>query len=523
MNQDRDNVINYPGAGRTADQADRQASSETEGAKSATTATHFNLFSLTKFTLIQAPDHPDLFAYLTDAVGPALVPITSRRFQNFLNQLMDTYTGGDPEAYLGKAEFQDYLDFLRAKAQRIAEIRPVFKRTAWLSDEQAIWIDLSRNDGQCIRITASCWSVEERLHPLFVRLPTQLPLPMPEHNEDGEAAYQRILPPGMTPEHSKLLLGAMLGMLLPSNFVASFAYPVTVLTGDAGSGKSTLAKAIKRLVDNEVTTVATKPRSVDDLYVDAQGSHLLNYDNLDYVKHSLSDGLCQLATGGAVTKRKLYTDSDRTILRGHNPLLLNGISVDIPKSDLLDRSVNIHLSRITAYDADAANHTEADLSLVMGYLCDLLTRALTNYATTTVTDAPRLSLLAKICAAAEPFVCPTPYADLLRANQHEALLASRDNDLVVSALFDLLRKQSTWTGTFKQLLGTLTSTADDTTIRSQEWPSTPHKLARHMREHARLLRAQGLAIEAGRKTENGRLVTVSRIVTDTTDTEEIPF
>jgi hypothetical protein len=96
-----------------------------------------------------------------------------------------------------------------------------------------------------------------------------------------------------------------------------------------------------------------------------------------------------------------------------------------------------------------SNRLDANLPLVMGYLCDLLSRALANYSTTHLTDAPRLTLAAKIATAAEPFGCGTPFLDLLRHNQHEALISTQDNDAVMAALFSLLSRERVWTGTYK--------------------------------------------------------------------------
>lgn len=503
-----------------------QPKSGTSAVKSAAAETAFRLFLLDNLNFVASPDFPDLLVEHSCARtgATALIPITAKAFFHQLNAMLDTFTAGDPDAYLDRYAYEDVLAFLRAKAPARAKSRPAFKRIGWLAEEQELLIDLARDDNVCVRVTAGGWSLEEPLHPLFVRFPSQRPLPLPEPVMDGEAVWRRMMPPGVSEKDAKLLLGAVLACYFPSNFAASFAFPAVVLTGDAGAGKSSLARNLKVLIDNEATTVATKPKSVDDLFVDAQHSHLLSYDNLDFVNHGLSDGLCQLLTGGAVSKRTLYTNSDRTILKGHNPVLLNGIVVDIPKQDLLDRSVHIRLKRIKNYDPHAADRAQALLPEVMGHICDLLVRVVRNFHTTKVDDAPRLNLLAKIAAAAEPFGAPIQYVDLLRTNQHEALLASRDNDLVIAALFDLLRSRPHWHGTYKQLLADLTTAADDVSTRSSEWPATPHKLASHMRRHAQLMSAQGIAFENGNKVEHGRLVTVRRLPSCvSTGDPEIPF
>jgi hypothetical protein len=492
--------------------------------KSAGFDAEFRLYLLNKITLVRAEaDFADLYAQISHADVSTLVCLNSAAFHDHLNRLVDIFAHGAPEAVISRSGFYDIQEFLRAKAHRIAKTGPVFKRVAWLPDDSELWVDLSRDDGLCVRITSNGWDLDVPLAPLFVRFPMQRPLPLPEPSDDGHAAYLRVLPPDISDADAKLLLGAMLGCLIPSNFNASFSYPTIIITGEAGSGKSTLAKTIKRLVDNELATVAAKPTRLDDLYVDAQDTHLLSYDNVDFIKGSLSDALCQLTTASAVKKRKFYTDADKMLLRAHNPILLNGIHPDIPRQDFLDRSISIHLSRITHLAPDAVNRTEADLPLVMGYICDLLARALANYPTTTLAQPTRLSLLAKLVTAAEPFGCATPFVELLAANQRDALIATQDNNLVIAALFELLADDRVWTGTYKRLLTTLTNRADEATSRSPEWPASPHRLANLMRNHARLLREQGLEITAGAKTEHGRLVTIRRLGQRLDVDEEIPF
>lgn len=501
---------------------------EKSDTKSVISDEHFLLFVLAKMPLVQsAADHSDLYVEVSHESLNALYRLDAARVHEQLNIFADEFTSGDPKAVVNKFGFQGYQDFGRAKAHRVAKRRQVFKRVAHFPDEHEIWIDLSREqDGKCIRVTASGWTVEEPFQPFFVRHPTQRPLPEPEGCDDGYAAWMRMLPPGISEGDAKLLLGALLACFVPSNFAASFSYPIIILTGEAGSGKSSLAKLLKTLADNEVTTTAAKPGKIDDLYVVAQRSHLLSYDNVDFVKGSLSDAVCQLSTGSAIVKRRLYTDAEQTILRAHCPVMFNGISPDIPRQDLIDRSVHIHLERISAvenYNPDAANRSQSELPLVMGYLCDLLSRALRNYPTTTLAKAPRLSLLTKIATAAEPFGIDTPYVELLMTNQHEALIATQDNDLVIGALFQLLDRVPRWHGTYKELLGSLTVRADDATVRSPEWPASPRKLAQHLKQHGRLLQEQGLDIIKGCRSEHGRLVTIQRRTDAPVDDLNIPF
>lgn len=475
---------------------------------------HFYLDLLRKFPLVRSTGDfgDDLFVEVLDGATPTLYPLASPRVHEAINVFADEISHGDPEAFVTAAAFHRIQDFFRAKAHRVAQHRPVFKRVGWLPEAGELWIDLGQPDGRCIRITAEDWSLATPPAPLFVRFTTQRPLavPVPCSDAEGIAAFRRILPPGTTEVALKLLLGALIACRIPSGFTRSFSYPIIVITGDSGSGKSTLAKLILELTDHQLATTAAKPRSIDDLFVAAQTSHLLSYDNVDFIRGSLSDACCQLTTGSAHQKRALYTNSDLTILRAHAPILLNGINPDLPKQDFLDRTITIQLTRIEHFDADAVNEADADLPLVQGLLCNLLSRALANYDSVDLDDAPRLALVSKLATAAEPFSCPTPFVDLLRANQRDALTTARDNDPVVGAILDLLDHKATWTGTHKTLLAVLSANVDDAIKRTPEWPRTPHRLAGFIREHHQSLKVLGIEVTYGARQNTGRMVTLQR-------------
>ena len=60
----------------------------------------------------------------------------------------------------------------------------------------------------------------------------------------------------------------------------------------------------------------------------------------------MSDALCRLSTGGGLSSRGLYTNSDEVILDATRPIILNGIEDIATRPDLADRSLVINLPRI---------------------------------------------------------------------------------------------------------------------------------------------------------------------------------
>ncbi len=95
-----------------------------------------------------------------------------------------------------------------------------------------------------------------------------------------------------------------MGSLNPSG-----PYPILVLQGGPGSAKSTTAKMLKEVIDPNEGLLRRHPESFRDLMVSASNSRVLAFDNLSSISLRLSDGLCQLVTGGDLSVRKHYTNT----------------------------------------------------------------------------------------------------------------------------------------------------------------------------------------------------------------------
>src|SRR5437868_12539524 len=99
-------------------------------------------------------------------------------------------------------------------------------------------------------------------------------------------------------------------------------YPILALYGQHGSAKSTLARVVRLLIDPQAAPLLGEPRNTRDLMVSAVNGWLLAFDNVGVIPRWLSDGLCRLATGGALAGNSSWS-GERALIHAQRPVTGN--------------------------------------------------------------------------------------------------------------------------------------------------------------------------------------------------------
>ncbi|PKQ74826.1 hypothetical protein AOX56_20415 [Aeromonas sobria] len=196
----------------------------------------------------------------------------------------------------------------------------------------------------------------------FTETSSMLSAPTPESKLDVKALLSWF----NCSNAEKLLLLAWLTYTVAHPKAAKLPYPILTIRAPAGSGKTFLcSKLIRQLVDPSSVASQTMPKCIKDVAISAQLNHVLIYDNLRFIRRELSDELCQVATGGSVVSRMLYTNGEEFSLELRCALVLNGIHSFVTESDLVSRCVNINLEPISAdhRKSEATLSTELDEAL----------------------------------------------------------------------------------------------------------------------------------------------------------------
>ena len=156
---------------------------------------------------------------------------------------------------------------------------------------------------------------------------------------------------------------------LISFFLEKVATPIMLITGQQGSIKSTQSGLIKRMVDptgSELEDNLTNfPKKLDDLCIRLNNDQVIAFDNLSRITPEQSDTLCMATTGGKITKRQLYTDADEKVLRIRRKIVINGITLEIERGDLMERIVIYQTSAVPADQMKTAAEVEEEFRRIL--------------------------------------------------------------------------------------------------------------------------------------------------------------
>ena len=187
---------------------------------------------------------------------------------------------------------------LSAHAKYSGPQHEVHLRAARLNGK--IYLDVGDKKWQVVEIDASGWRMIQDLPVRFRRTAGMAALPLPERG--GSIAQLRQLV-NLSDVGFVLYVSWLLDALYPGR-----RHPVLYLAGEEGSTKSTAAKIARSLTDPNTAALRNLPTTVRDLFVSANGSYTMAFDNVSIIKSAISDALCQIVSGSGFGARKLFTD-----------------------------------------------------------------------------------------------------------------------------------------------------------------------------------------------------------------------
>ena len=402
------------------------------------------------------------------------------------------------------AALKEHLAGLEAEADFHGVERDVFLRTARYNDR--LYIDLCDAAWRAIEIDRMGWRIVAKSPVRFLRSSATRALPEPVSGGSIDELWKfvRIADPGdQTLVVAHLL--SILGAVQPT--------PILYLVGGQGTAKSAATALLRRLVDPNVVGLKTLPRSEQDLFVAAQQSRVLSFDNLSDISNPMSDALCRIVTGGAFGSRRYWTHGEEAILAACNPIICNGITMAFTRPDLLDRTICVRVDKLR--DGDRKPNTEISSDFdrahpaMLGALCTALSNGLAQESKVALPSLPRMADFAAWALACEAgFAAGPGILDAYHKNIEAAVEDAVDDDDVGKRIRNLMTLGAIWEGTATMLDDALRRASVTPVPRS--WPGSPRALADHLRRLEPALAKLLVEISFARKGHNReRVITIS--------------
>jgi hypothetical protein len=322
---------------------------------------------------------------------PEVLPIRGQEYRNILRLRF--------EPSIPKREHvNNAIEQLDARAIEQGEERPVAVRVA--EHEGAIYVDLADAERHIAKVTVEGVTViESTAAPVyFRRTATMEALPMPKQADPKKVSkvFRRFV--NVNDTDWPLYLAFLVHCFHPRG-----PYPIAAFVGGPGHAKSTQATTTQRFVDPSLVVGSAAARNNEDLLIGAKERRLLVFDNLNSINQEMSDNLCRLATGAAQSRRTLFSDSDETVFRAKNPVLITAVSDVITQADLLDRALRFLLPKLNRVRDEDVLRGRLDriAPYVFGMILDGVASAMRNLPATSITDPPRMIGFALWATAAE--------------------------------------------------------------------------------------------------------------------------
>lgn len=436
----------------------------------------------------------DVFARVTRGAHAEVYGLETREYRETLAAAFLDVSGGRG---CNRNALADAVCTLSARARFDGATHPVWLRTA--RTDTGIALDVGDPDWQVIDIDESGWRIAPKSGVMFRRASRTLALPPPSNTPDFSLLWNYI----QCDQLDRVLIAAfLLGALKPEG-----PYPLLMLSGEQGSGKSTAARILKRLADPSAVPLRAPPKEIRDLLVAARNGHLLCEDNLSWLPPEMSDAFCRLSTGGAISERKYFTNSEEELLDVQRPVIMNGIEELASRPDLAQRAIHVELN---APDVQLTEHAlwesfERDAPHIFAALLDAITACVADDVDPAdLGTLPRMADFACWVAAGIERLgfSQRVFMRAYRANQTSALAAGAENSAVGRALIAFVNSHGDagWSGTATALLEALNLATDDK-ARGRGWPRSPRALSANLTRLGPALRACGIEKTTGKSVE----------------------
>ncbi len=397
------------------------------------------------------------------------------------------------------------MNVLEAKATFDGRQLALYNRFAMR--DGSIYIDVADSEWRVIRVTEDGWEVMSKPPVLFRRYSHQMALPVPVRGGKLSDVHRHLAIKGAD---DKLLVEAWLVACV----FAELPRPAMDFHGPQGASKTTAGRILKAITDPSVTESVDLGKAPADLAQVLDHHAVPCFDNVSSIPAWAADLVCRAVTGGAFSKRELYSDDQDILLTFKRAIIITGINIPTHAPDLLDRLLLIELERIAPDKRlDEATYWarfDADKPMLFGALLDGIAGALRHLPRIKLDRLPRMADFARIaCAYAEHAgIGADRMIDILMRQGARQTQEVLDADPVASAVREFIQRRGTWQGTSSELLKLLNESVP--TPRPDGWPRQSNSLSRRLNVLHSTLNEIGISVRRLKEGQERRIELESR-------------
>ena len=292
--------------------------------------------------------------------------------------------------------------------------------------------------------------------------------------------------------------------------------PAITFHDPQGASKSTTARIVKSITDPSAAVSVDIGKGPAELAQVLDHHGIPCFDNMTSIPSWAADLLCRGVTGGAFSKRELYSDDSDVLMTFKRAMIITGINIPTHAPDLLDRLLLIELERIPPEsrmdEATFWSAFSADRPRLFGALLDALVGTLKHLPNIKLDRMPRMYDFARIaCAYAEHSgIGTSKMLDIIMRHSNRQTQEGLDADPVASATQEFARMHIKWTGTAQQLLDQLNQQVP--APKPHGWPRKANRLTRKLNVLNATLHEAGITISHHKAGPNrDRLITLESL------------
>ena len=362
-------------------------------------------------------------------------------------------------------------------------------------------IDMGDKDWRAFEVTPEGCKIVARPDVRFVRSGTSAPFPEPDFEGDVNLLWKHV---NIPKDFRILALAFVLESYRPDT-----PYALLELCGEQGSAKSSTHKRFSQLIDPSTAPLKAPPRKVEDAFLSLANNYLSSFENVSNLSPAIQDALCVILTGGASATRKLYTDTEESVISVKGPVIINGIRSVVTRSDLIDRSVKAVLPRIRERkpESELEADFERDYPKILGGMLTLFSKTLKLLPSVKLDSLPRMADFAILGEAMSRVRGDgSDFTAVYEANRTESLQDALEASPIALALQDFMMEEKAWQGTHKELKAELEKPRYK--HEGDGWPKSARGLRSILDRQAPNLRAVGIEIESLPKTRLRREIRI---------------